>query len=71
MTEERQRHNTRHIAAHIVETPAGKVSMGVVDIVDGNVVGWHAMQGEEPRTEWLGGVITITRRGETLRYERR
>lgn len=45
----------RHIAYHELETPDGIIEMGVVDMEDDKVVGWHRMEGEEPMTEWRGG----------------
>lgn len=49
----------RHLAAHKILTPDGAVEMGVVDLQDGKVNGWHALKGEEPNTEWLWGTIEI------------
>lgn len=50
----------RHVAVHQLITPTGEtVGMCVVDLVGGEVAGWHAMQGEEPFTEWRGGTLDI------------
>lgn len=49
----------RHIAARKLITPEGILEMGVADLSDGIVRGWHSLSGEEPFTEWIKGTIII------------
>lgn len=50
----------RHIAVHELITPSGEtINMCVVDMIGGKVMGWHAMRGEEPFTEWRGGTLDV------------
>ncbi len=51
----------KRLAYHILRLADGtSVSPAVVEVDDqGNVLGWHRLQGEEPFTEWVGGEKTI------------
>ena len=57
----------RRVAAHRVVTDQGTTDMGVVEIVDGNVVSIYPLQGEQAATEWLPGTICIKQENLTFK----
>lgn len=49
-------------AYHQLILPDGTCQEGPVVVetdAEGRLIGWHLLQGEEPFTEWVGGVASL------------
>lgn len=49
----------KRLAYHKLELPDGRLIEGPVVVEtdeEGHILSWHLLKGEEPFTEWVGGV---------------
>lgn len=56
----------RRVAAHEVIWLSEAVAMAVVEVADGVAMRCYPLDGEQPFTEWLGGVIEVRADGEGI-----
>lgn len=49
----------RRVGGHTIIIGEQTLSPGIVELMEGRVVNYYALDGELPMTEWLGGTIEI------------
>lgn len=56
-------------AYHDIILPNGTLQKGPVIVetnIDGHLLDWHKLEGEEPFTEWIGGSYRLTEESTCL-----